>query len=233
MTCGFKEIFLAGSAVSHSSEGASFLERQKAICLLAMTVICLSASAVRIKAQVAPRSHEECMKLVPGDWGPNFGEQWHEHEAVYWGCRLGVPAQTVTEWQQVADVEGMIQDLIPKAIRKKDLVLIEEMEGSAHCYQFIALEKTAGGWKQIWSAPAADSMDYCTLTCPPIKMRFRRNDLILEIPYTSNPKEDATFSCKSLKWESEIYHWDGHTFKPTKVRTRMIPVSAAAANRQR
>jgi hypothetical protein len=51
--------------------------------LFAVVAFCLVPFA-QLSAQMPQKSHEDCLKLVPGDWGANFGEKWKQHEAVYW-----------------------------------------------------------------------------------------------------------------------------------------------------
>jgi hypothetical protein len=180
----------------------------------------------RVSAQTVRKSHEDCLKLVPGDWGTNFGEEWKQHEAVYWGCRLGVPVESISEWQRFSS--GMIQDLIPLTIGNEQVVLIESMEGSAHCFSISALRKTPKGWESIWSPPSIpENMDYCTLSCPPIRMKPHGKNLRLELPEASDPKEDQSFSCKSVKWRKETYHWDGQTYQPTTVQPHSKTVQIA------
>jgi hypothetical protein len=172
-------------------------------------------SLPQLSAQTISRSHEDCLKLVPGDWGPNFGEEWRQHEGVYWGCRLGVPVETIKAWQEV--VSGNIQGLIPVTIDKQQLVLVEDRDGSANCFTIRALKKTPKGWEQIWGASSdPDTMDYCTLACPAIKMTVQGKNLTLEFPETSDPKEDQTFSCKHVRWKKETYRWNGQTYQSTK-----------------
>jgi hypothetical protein len=183
--------------------------------LLSLLSFCF-AFASTVDAQTVRKSHDDCLKLVPGDWGPNFGEEWKQHEAVYWGCRLGASVETIKQWQQFSS--GMIQDLIQVTIGKEQIVLIESVEGSAHCFEISALRKTQKGWESVWSPPSnPDSMDYCTLACPAVRIKASGKHLTLENPQTSDPKEDQTFSCKHLKWRRETYHWDGHTYQPAKV----------------
>jgi hypothetical protein len=71
----------------------------------------------------------------------------------------------------------------------------------------------------MWSPPSKpDSMDYCTLSCPPIRMKAHGKNLTLELPEMSDPKEDQTFSCKHVKWRKEMYRWDGQTYRPATVQ---------------
>src|SRR5260370_26843791 len=161
------------------------------VVLFAVVLFSFLPSA-RLSAQNLQKSHEDCLKLVPGDWGPNFGEAWKRHEAVYWECRLGASEETVKQWQQFSS--GMIQDLIPVTIGKEQIVIIESMEGSAHCFDISALRKTSKGWESIWSRPSnPNSMDRCTLACPPIRIKAFGKNVTLENPYTSDPKQAQTF----------------------------------------
>jgi hypothetical protein len=172
--------------------------------LLSLLSFCF-VFASALDAQTVGKSHEECLKLVPRDWGPNFGVQWHHNEAIYWGCRLVVPTESVERWQQVADVSGMIQKILPATIEKQEFVFIEEMEGSAHCYSVSALMKTLKGWERIWSIGGEQ---YCTVTCPPIRMKTRGSYLTLELPSPSDEK------CTHISWRKENYLWNGKTFEP-------------------
>jgi hypothetical protein len=189
---------------------------RKTTGLILLAVLFCLVPPTRLSAQSLRKSHGDCIKLVPGDWGPNFGERWKQNEAVYWGCRLGIPAETIKEWQHFAS--GAVQDLIPVTIDNQQIVLMEDMEGSAPCYTISALMKTSKGWELAWSRSSnPDSMDHCTLSCPPIRMRVQRRNLTLELPATSDPKEDQTLSCKHIKWQKETYHWDGKTFQAATV----------------
>jgi hypothetical protein len=77
----------------------------------------------------------------------------------------------------------MIADLIPVTIDNEQIEIIESMEGSAHCYTICAVRKTKKGWESIW-APASntDSMEFCTLACPGIRIGVRGKTLTLESP---------------------------------------------------
>jgi hypothetical protein len=177
----------------------------------------------RLSARESQKSHEDCLKLVPGDWGANFGEEWKQHEAVYWGCRLGVSVETLHEWQHFAS--GMIADLIRVTIDDEQIVIVESMEGSAHCYSISAVRKAQKGWKPIWSPPSdPDSMEFCTLACPRIRIKVRGKSLTLETPESSDPKEDQTISCKHVKWNKETYRWNGQTYQPTNNHGKTAPI---------
>lgn len=171
-----------------------------------LVLFCFALSPC-LYGQTVGHSHEECIKLVPGNWGPNFGEEWHQRETVYWGCRLGTSAETIRVWQQAANVSGMTQDIIPTTIEKQEIVLIEQMEGTMRCYDFLALKKTAKGWEQIWSLGGDE---YCTAPCPPVRMKTFGAYLTLESPIASDDK------CQHVSWRKEQFLWNGKTFVPTK-----------------
>jgi hypothetical protein len=160
-----------------------------------------------------PKSHEECIKRVPGDWGPNFGDQWHHNEALYWGCRLGVPPDTVAEWQRVVNEEGMAQQILLRKVDGHDLVLIEVMTGTAHCSDVKAL-RYLDGWKPVWELPVArNSMDYCTGACPGLRMNMKGRLLTIESPVTNDPEEDTPHTCRVVKWHKEVFRWSDKTFE--------------------
>ena len=43
-------------------------------------------------------------------------------------------------------------------------------------------------------------------------MQVSGEELILEIPGTSDPDEDVTLSCKHVVWQKERYQWNGRAF---------------------
>jgi len=92
------------------------------------TVLLLLAASFGL-AQQKPKSHEECLKLVPGDWGPKFGAQWHQKEAVYWACRNGVSISTAKAWQKAADESDMASEITPVTVKGQKLVLFVEDSG--------------------------------------------------------------------------------------------------------
>jgi hypothetical protein len=189
---------------------------------LGMWVPLLLICVHRSYPQMTPKTHEECMKLVPGDWGPNFGREWRGNEAIYWGCRLGVPVARVQAWQQAAGVVGWVEDLIPVTIGKQRLVLVEEGEGSAHCFRFTALEESAAGWKVVWTRPTSadppEGMEYCTLSCPAVKMQARGKTLILRTTSPANPGEDPTLGCKNPVWKREAFRWNERSYQPVQAK---------------
>jgi hypothetical protein len=165
----------------------------------AMLVFCC-ISPTQTSAQTRRKSHEECRKLVPTDWGPNFGEEWHQHESIYWGCRLGVPPQSVQSWQ---DPFGMIQDIRFATIKEQEFVFVEHMEGTMHCYSFKAFRKTERGWEEVWQQA---SEFYCMVACPPIRMTIIASSVILQAPATSDKRCTNIFS-------REQYRWNGKSFE--------------------
>lgn len=164
-------------------------------------------------AQQKPRSHEECIKEVPGDWGPNFGDQWHGNEARYWACRLGVPIKTVREWQQAVHEEGMANEIKPVVINGQELVLFVEVNGTAHCCSLTILRQIGSNWLKAWELPAANDNKedyYCSGPCP--ALRATTNGAILTVRSASSGPNDE--QCKQVHWESERFRWDGETFRP-------------------
>lgn len=162
-----------------------------------------------------PKSHEECIKRVPSDWGPNFGAEWHHNEAAYWGCRLGVPTETVATWQKTANESGMAQQISTSKVEGRTLVLIEEMAGDAHCFDITVLASSDRDWRIVWRLPVPqDSMDYCTNTCPSLKTSITGHTLTIESPEPTDPQQDTTLTCAHFRWRKETFHWTGETFKP-------------------
>jgi hypothetical protein len=85
-------VFFSFRATEHGSQITLFLGSWSVsgygstrFMLFAVAAFCLVPFA-QLSAQMPQKSHEDCLKLVPGDWGANFGEKWKQHEAVYWGC---------------------------------------------------------------------------------------------------------------------------------------------------
>src|ERR1700722_18480706 len=94
--------------------------------------ILLSSLASAAFAQQELKSHEQCIKEVSGNWGPNFGDQWHRNEAHYWACRNGVTVETIQAWQHTADELGMAHEIQPVTVAGQKLVLFVEDEGTAN-----------------------------------------------------------------------------------------------------
>jgi hypothetical protein len=185
----------------------------QAVFFTMMLFCCVSAT--QVSAQTRGKSHEECLMLVPGDWRPNFGEQWHQHESVYWGCRLGIPPQAVSTWQ---DPFGMIQDVRLASINNQQFAYVEHMEGSAHCYSFAAFRRIDERWERVWDQ---GSPDYCMLSCLLIKMTVVGSTLVLRVPQSNNPQ------CKNIRFREE-YRWDGKSFERVSPPITAAPEQANA-----
>ena len=185
-----------------------------AIFAVVVVIAFASVNASSALAQNRPRSHEECLNEVPGDWGWNFGDEWHKNEALYWGCRLGIPAETVATWQKAAEEVGMAQDIIPVNVKGQELVILEEMDGSLHCFEVKVLKRVGSSWSVTWELPAsADSMTYCSLACPSLKVSMSGGVLTVSSPTISNPSEDMSVSCKSVSWRNERFRWNGSSLE--------------------
>jgi hypothetical protein len=174
----------------------------RGLLLIVLFCGCLAFSP-SVCAQTSGRSEVECRKQLPRNWGPNFGVQWRQHEATYWGCRLGVPGESIKEWRNIADVSGAIQNILIEEMDKEEFVFIEQVEGSLRCFSFSALKKTAKGWEQVWSE-ASD--DFCVATCPPIEMKFVGSSLVLMSIKSADPQ------CSRLSRRTR-YSWTGKTFE--------------------
>jgi hypothetical protein len=162
--------------------------------------------------QAQTRSHEDCVKQVPEDWGPNFSEVWHQHEAAYWGCRLGVSAATVAAWQGASHEQEMAQNILRAVISGQELVIMQEVGGDAHCSTVKVLKRVASGWTQAWELPIPhNSMKYCTFACPGLKLSLTGNILTISSP-TANENADITRSCKRFSWRKETFSWNGNSF---------------------
>jgi hypothetical protein len=191
------------------------LAKNRSVVSLGSLLICVLTTG--LYCQTAGNSHQECLEGLPSSWGSNFGPEWHKNEAAYWACRLGVDSKTVETWKKAANLRGMFQDLLPVTIGNQRVVIVEEVQGTAGCHDFKALTQANGVWQQVWELPRGETdppMRYCTLSCPAIRLKVDRRDLILEIPGTSDPQEDMTFSCKHIDWHQERYRWNGKSFKP-------------------
>ncbi|HVN20387.1 MAG TPA: hypothetical protein VMU05_16500 [Dongiaceae bacterium] len=173
-------------------------------------------------SQSSAKSHEECLKLVPGEWGPNFGVQWRANEARYWACRLGEQPDTVRAWQKAADVDGFMQDVLIAHIDGDSVVLIEEIQGTANCHIFTALMQSSDTWHRVWSGPERLPGDeegkYCTGPAGAIKLHARGKDLTLETPDCADASTQPARGCKHVTWRIERFHWDGQTFVSTPAR---------------
>ena len=160
--------------------------------------------------QQKPGSHDDCIQQVPGDWGPNFGDSWHEHEARYWSCRVGVSVTMVKAWQRAANEMDMADDIQLVSLKGEQLVIFVEMGGTAHCFDVKVLHSTGNDWSLVWRLPSTVS-DICTQKCPSLTAALNGDVLTIKLPIAS-PKEDPIFSCKKYTWRKEQFRWNGKTF---------------------
>lgn len=155
-------------------------------------------------AQAGAKSPTQCDKLGPRTWKASSVEEMRFQEAVYWGCRMDVPAETVMEWQQASNGADRIERIKIGSIEKQELVLIQRMGGTMRCFSFSALRDTRDGWKEVWED---DSDGYCMMKCPGAEMKIFGSRLLLEVPKSSDPDCKDTFQRK-------VFIWDGTTFRP-------------------
>lgn len=177
-----------------------------------VTTLLLLFLASFAAAQRKPKSHEECIKQVPGDWGPNFGDEWRRNEALYWACRLRRSAATVRAWQRATGETGMADDIKLVTIRGQQLVVFVEMEGTAHCFDVKILRRDKASWILAWKLPSTVA-NICTGTCPALRADARGEILTIEVPVPSDPNEDRAYSCRQYRWSRERFRWNGSTFE--------------------
>src|ERR1051326_4322653 len=135
--------------------------------LIGMVLFLFVASFVF--AQQKPKSHEQFLKQVPGDWGPNFGDKWHQNEALYWACRNGVTAETIKAWQKAAEEQDMATEIKPVTVARQKLVLFVEDSGTANCYGLTVLLQVGTTWVKAWELPSRKGEEegyYCAGNCP-------------------------------------------------------------------
>jgi hypothetical protein len=189
-------------------------------CNAVLLFFVLLALVPHLNSQATRKSHEQCLKLVPGDWGPNFGAQWHENEARYWACRLGRTPETVRALQKTAEVEGFMQDIVVASPDGISIVVIEEIQGTANCHIFSALSNTSGNWRRVWDGPERLPSDYegkyCTGLAGAIRVLVRSDVLTLDIPDCTDTDVQPGASCKHVTWTKESYRWNGKTFVRSK-----------------
>ena len=156
-------------------------------------------------AQTGERSLQDCDKLGPRTWTATGSvEEIREQEAVYWGCRMELPTETIKQWQRASDAPDPIDRIKIINMDKQELVYIQRMGGTMRCFSFSALKKTSKGWEQVWEESGDE---YCMMKCPGIKMGIVGSRLVLDVPKSSDP------DCKKMFHRKEFI-WDGKTFRP-------------------
>jgi hypothetical protein len=164
-------------------------------------------------SQQAAKSHEQCIQEVPGDWGTNFAQSWHQHEARYWACRLGVSVETVQAWQGAADErDEMAQDVELVTLHGKQLVVFLTIVGTAHCFDLRILHRTGDDWGLLWKLPR-NIKGTCTGSCPAVRANIDGDNLVVGVPSPAS-NERQTISCKAVEWRKYTFRWNGSTFQP-------------------
>lgn len=179
-------------------------------------VILLSLLAPAAFAQRKPKSHEQCVKEVPGNWGPNFGDEWHRNEARYWACRDGMTVETIQAWQRAADEQGMAQEIKPVIVAGQKLVVFVKDEGTANCYGLSVLRQVGSNWVNAWEMPTRKGDEegyYCAGRCPALEASTKGEILTVKSASSTDPNDD---SCKHVTWVSERFRWNGSAFVALK-----------------
>jgi hypothetical protein len=204
-------LLTVGVANANSAECILFTMKSLLMGTTLLSLICSFAFAQR-----KPQSHEQCIKQVPGDWGPNFGDEWHEHEALYWACRNGVTVETIKTWQRAAEEEDMAAEIKPVALSRENLVLFVKDGGTANCYGLSVLRKVGSAWTKAWNLPTRRGDEegiYCAGSCPGLQTSVSGEILTVRSASSSDPNDKR---CKRFHWESERFRWNGTTFIPIK-----------------
>ena len=182
--------------------------------LIGVALVSLISSFVF--ARQKPKSHEQCIKQVPGDWGPNFGDEWHKHEALYWACRTGVTVEMIRAWQKAAEEDDMVTEIKPVTVNGEELVLFVMDGGTANCYGLTVLRKAGSTWTKAWELPTRRGDEegiYCAGSCPGLEASVSGEILTVRSASSSDPNDNR---CKHFHWESERFSWNGTTFLPIK-----------------
>lgn len=156
--------------------------------------ILVSSLASAAFAQQQPKPHEQCIKEVPGDWGPNFGDQWHRNEAHYWACRNGVTVETIQAWQRAADEQDMASEIKPVIIAGQELVLFVKDGGTANCYGLSVLRQVGSDWINAWELPTRKGDEegyYCAGHCPALEASTKGEILTVKSASSTDPKVTA------------------------------------------
>ena len=99
---------------------------------IAIETIVILVVATFVSAQGKPNPTRNASSRYPEIWGQISGDEWHRHEALYWACRTGVSAETAKQWQKAAGEMDMAQNIQLVRVSGQELVIFEEMGGTAH-----------------------------------------------------------------------------------------------------
>lgn len=179
-----------------------------------LLVLCCVGFMSGLSAQTVGKPSQDCDKLGPRTWKGTSFEERREQEDAYWACRVHMPTATIKLWEQASDALDPIASIEIRDIQKQQIVFIERMGGTMHCFSFTALQKIGAAWKKIWEESGDE---YCRDKCPDIEMRISGLRLSLQIPKSPDEDCERTFQKKE-------FVWDGKTF-------RLVAKNAAVVDR--
>jgi hypothetical protein len=159
------------------------------------------ALAPSILAQAGGKSQQNCEKVGPHTWKHGSIEEMSEQEAVYWGCRMGLPTATIKQWQQASDEPDPISEIKLFTMNKQEFVFIERMGGTMRCRSFTALMNTGKGWEKVWDE-YGDM--YCGI-CPELRIRILGSRLVLEVPKSTDANCEQLFHRKEFIWNGKMF----------------------------
>lgn len=168
-----------------------------------LLVLCCVAFMSGLSAQTVGKPSQDCDKLGPRTWKGTSFEERREQEDAYWACRVHMPTATIKLWEQASDALDSIASIEIRDIQKQQIVFIERMGGTMHCFSFTALQKIGAGWKKIWEESGDE---YCRDKCPDIEIRISGLRLSLQIPKSPDKDCERTFQKKEFAWDGKTFH---------------------------
>jgi len=188
---------------------------------MACLPLCSFVFVKGLSAQTVRKSSEDCDKVGPRTWKGASFEERREEEDTYWACRVHVPTETIKLWEQASEALDPIASIEIRHLQKQQMVFIERMGGTMHCFSFAALQKTSGGWTKIWEESGEE---YCRDKCPDIEMRISSLRISLEIPKSVNKDCEGAF-------QKREFVWDGKTFRRVaKKKQRLVGTERVTTN---